>query len=216
MISPHFRWNGEQMFAILTRVPSPSRLQLAERGLLEVTGPPGSGVTSMLLALLGPLSGEGPVAYLDVRGEVSPVAAAEAGCCLEHLVFVHAPHPDSWAKALSYLIDGVRAIAAEAPRGVPASALRALAGRVRARRRFLALTPLRWSLPADLANGRIVLLGSSWDVLQGRGALSGRQIRVRLEGKLVHGSALTAVVTPPLLELAPELVPAPERRVVGR
>lgn len=155
---------------------------LAERGtVLEVVGTPGAGVSSTMLLLLAPLSALGPVAYLETRGAISPVAAAEMGCVLERLAFVHAPLPESWARALAYLIDGVRAIAAEVPRGVPPPSLRALAARARARHRLVALAPLGWSLPPGLTAGRIE---PSWE--DGRGSIHERRLHFHLEGKLAH------------------------------
>ena len=179
----------------------------AERGMvLEVAGAPGSGVTSVLLAFLAPLSVDAPVAYLDVRGTVSPVAAAESGCVLERLAFVRAAEPDGWARSLAYLLDGVRAVAAEAPPGAPDGALRALAARARARRRLLALAPVghAWRLPAGLASGRLELLESRWSGLhEGRGSLAERRIRARLEGKLARGGAIDGVLDLPSLDLVP-------------
>src|SRR2546421_6650299 len=141
-----------------------SPLLLVERGaVLEVDGRPGAGVTTTLLSLLAPVSVDGPVAYVDARGDVSPVAAAEAGCLLERVAFVSVREPEGWSRALGYLLDGVRAVAAEVPRGVDAGALRALAGRARARRRLLALAPIGWRLPAGISTGRLELVASRWN-----------------------------------------------------
>lgn len=185
--------------------PLLSPIALAERGaLVEVTGPVGSGATSLLLSLLAPVAKEGPVAYLDVRGVVSPVAAAEAGCALERLAFVRAPHPDGWAKALAYLLDGVRAVAAEVPRGVPAAALRALAGRARSRSRFVALAPMGWKLPEGLVAGRLTLGPPRWaGALRGRGHLTTRLVSVHLEGKLAAGGVVEGLLQLPSLDLLP-------------
>lgn len=185
--------------------PLLSPIALAERGaLVEVTGPVGSGATSLLLSLLAPVAKEGPVAYLDVRGAVSPVAAAEAGCALERLVFVSAPHPDGWAKALAYLLDGVRAVAAEVPRGVPAAALRALAGRARSRSRFVALAPMGWKLPEGLVAGRLSLGPPRWaGALHGRGHLTARLVPVHLEGKLAPRGVVEGLLQLPSLDLLP-------------
>lgn len=195
------------MFARVGPVgPLLSPIALAEQGaLVEVTGPVGSGATSLLLSLLAPVAKEGPVAYLDVRGAVSPVAAAEAGCSLERLAFVSAPHPDGWAKALAYLLDGVRAVAAEVPRGVPAAALRALAGRARSRSRLVVLAPIGWQLPEGLVSGRLSLSAPRWaGPEEGRGHLDQRLVSVRLEGKLTRGGVIEGGLRPPSLALIPQ------------
>ena len=183
---------------------SPSRL--ADRSsVLEVGGRPGAGVTSVLLAFLAPASVEGPAAYLDVRGMVSPVAAADAGCRLDRLAFVRTAQVDGWAKALGYLLDGVQVVAAEAPRGVPAAVLRALVGRARARRRALILHPLGWSLPAGLTAGRLDVISSHWEGHE-------RHIKARVDGKLANGTAVEGELALPSLVLSPEL---PARRLVA-
>lgn len=54
----------------------------------EVTGPEGSGRTSLALSLLAQASAEAACAYIDVSDTLSPHAAAAAGACLNNLLWV--------------------------------------------------------------------------------------------------------------------------------
>ena len=170
-------------------------------GVMEVTGRPGSGVTSTLLSFLAAPSQSSPVAYVDVRDAVSPVAAMELGCDLERVAFVNAPEPEQWGRAVGYLLDGVPAVAAEVPRRVPAATLRAICARARARARLLVLAPLDDRIPSGLTTGRLALEATSWSgVTGGRGHLTERRVRAALSGKLARGTTVEGWLCLPSLE----------------
>ena len=59
----------------------------------EVTGPEGSGRSSIALSLLAQVSREAACAYVDVSDTLSPHSAAAAGVCLEHLLWVRLAAP---------------------------------------------------------------------------------------------------------------------------
>jgi recombination protein RecA len=74
--------------------------------ICELTGPDGSGRTSIALSLLSSASTEGVCAYIDVSGTLSPQSAAAVGVDLANLLWVHfaasgkqsrtqSPHPAS-------------------------------------------------------------------------------------------------------------------------
>ena len=186
---------------VADQVPLP---QLTGSGAVEIVGRPGSGVTSTLLSFLAAPSHVAPVAFVDVRGMVSPVAAAECGCDLDRLAFVHVAGADRWSRAVAYLLDGVAAVAAEVPTSVPASELRTITARARTRHRLLALTSAKGQLASGVASARVVLLGAVWSgPHHGRGALSTRRLEARLEGKLARGAAPEGWLTLPSLSWEP-------------
>jgi len=57
--------------------------------LCELTGPDGSGRSSIALSLLSNASTEGVCAYIDVSGTLSPQSAAAVGVNLANLLWVH-------------------------------------------------------------------------------------------------------------------------------
>ena len=74
-----------------------------------------SGNSSLVLALLAPVTAAGGWAAVVGMPTLSPLAAAQAGAALERLAWV--PHPGSeWSAALAALLDGFDLVVA-APRG---------------------------------------------------------------------------------------------------
>ena len=62
--------------------------------MLGLIGGPGTGLTSLALALLA--TGTGMAAVVDVRGWLCPLAAWESGIAPERLVVVRCPERREW------------------------------------------------------------------------------------------------------------------------
>lgn len=151
-------------------------------------GPPGYGLTRVGLAELAHHARLGPVAYLDVRGWMSPLAAWEVGVPRERLVVVRCDDIVRWGRVAAALLDGVRALYAEVPGGVKDAALRKLGALARTRRTPLLLRPLRREVPQGIAHLRLQAREITWKGTEaGHGFLLGRTATYATSGKAVHG-----------------------------
>ncbi|GMR02028.1 MAG: hypothetical protein BMS9Abin20_0354 [Acidimicrobiia bacterium] len=168
---------------------------LAPGQIAGLSGLPGSGLTRVGLSLLTPYTSQGPLAYLDVRGWVSPLAAWELGIEPERFVVVRTADIVTWSRVVATLLDGVRAVYAEIPHGVRDAALRTLAARARTRRTPLVLRPLDGKLPQGVAHLQIEAREVAWEgTEQGHGRLLVRRTLLDVSGKATRGMERTIEV----------------------
>ncbi len=155
--------------------------------MVALHGPPGSGLTRLGLSLLVESARHAPVVAVDVRGWMNPMVAWEMGIAPERFVVVQA-EPSVWANAVGVLLDGVGAVYAELPGGVPASVLRRIAATARNRRSSLVLRPLQGTIPGGVAHLTVGVTDLHWEgVGRGRGRLDRRRLWVSASGKGVAG-----------------------------
>jgi hypothetical protein len=155
---------------------------------VELTGPPGFGLTRLGYRMLADPSRRAPVVVVDVRGWASPMAAWETGVDPERLVIVRCPDAQVWVKVLAALCEGVKAIYAEVPTGVKDQDLRRLGALVRARQVGLGLRPLGGGLPSGVAHLRLRPLEVHWSGNdRGHGRLGSRTLVLEASGRGVAG-----------------------------
>jgi len=168
--------------------PQQELLRLEPGRIVGLVGHPGFGLTRVGLSMLAAQAGRSPVAYLDVRGWLSPVAAWEAGFDPEQLVVVRCDDPVRWGRALMALLEGVGWIYAEIPRGVKEAQLRRIAGLVRTRRASLILRPVQGDLPSGVAFLRLQAQEVNWEGTDnGHGRLESRLLSLSASGKATRG-----------------------------
>ena len=109
---------------------------------VELSGPPGYGLTRLGFRMLTAESQIAPVVGVDVRGWMSPKAAWETGVVQERLVLVRCADPKLWPRVTAALVEGIRAVYAEVPVGVRDADLRRLTALARARQMRLVLRPI--------------------------------------------------------------------------
>ncbi|NHZ70696.1 MAG: hypothetical protein GWP18_03555 [Proteobacteria bacterium] len=161
---------------------------LAPGQIAGLSGLPGSGLTRVGLSLLVPYTSRGPLAYLDVRGWASPLAAWELGIDPEHFVVIRTGDLVIWSRVVAVLLDGVRAVYAEVPMGVKDAALRTLAAKARTRRTPLVLRPLDGKLPNGVVNLHLEAREVTWEgTEQGHGQLMRRRTLLDASGKTMRG-----------------------------
>lgn len=173
---------GERRLA----VPGPLGEILPRGGLqrgsiVRVEGAPGSGATSLLLALLAAATATGEwAAMVDGDGVLGGLAAAEAGVALERLAVVRAVPAALYGRVLATLLDGVTVVGATIPRGFRLSDARRLEAWTRERAAVL-VTAGFWPGEASL---RLRAEHSSWSGLgRGEGLLAERVLRVAVTGR---------------------------------
>ncbi len=154
--------------------------------VIRLTGAPGAGITTLAFELAAVVTAAGEWAAA-VTGEVSfgMRAAAQTGVALERFAVVRDVTRERWASVVAALVDGVTLVVAELPQGVAAADARRLVARARERGTVLAVCTgpdaRRW--PADAAL-TFAADGSVWRGLEaGAGLLTGRELRVRLDGQ---------------------------------
>lgn len=175
MLTP--RW-GEELNSLL----QPGRIT-------EVTGFAGMGMTRLGLGLLVAPSRRSTVVALDVKGWLSPLAAWEMGVDPARFVVVRCSDAGRWAQVAAALIEGMRAVYAEVPAGVPPQKLRRLAALARARRSGVALRPLDDGLPPGVAHLRLHAREVRWEGTdRGHGQLRRRYLVLEATGKGVAGT----------------------------
>jgi hypothetical protein len=182
-----------------------------------LVGPPGYGLTRLGLASL---SGHpGMVAVVDVRGWLSPLAAWEVGLDPERLVVVRCGDRERWPSVTAALLEGLRAVYAEVPSGVPEPMLRRLGALARARRAALLLRPVRGDLPAGMAHLRLRGAGVAWEGTgAGHGRLTHRLLTLEASGKGAGGVERQIEVEDDgtdAVRVVPGLAAAPPRRAAG-
>lgn len=198
----------------------PTELLRLEPGrIVGLVGHPGFGLTRVGLSLLAATAGRAPVAYLDVRGWLCPVAAWESGVEPEQLVVVRCDDPVRWGRTLTALLEGIGWIYAEVPRGVKDAQLRRIAGLVRSRRASLILRPVQGDLPSGVAFLRLLSTEVEWEGTdRGHGRLASRVLSLAASGKATRGMARQIEVEDDgsdALRLVSGLAAAPPGRAVG-
>lgn len=165
-------------------------LLLVPGRVVGLVGPPGFGLTRVGLAMLAEPARQGPVAFVDVRGWLSPPAAWEMGIDPERLVVVRCDDPVTWGRVVSGLLDGMQAVFAEVPPRVKEARLRTLAAGARSRRIPLVLRPVRGTLPSGVAHLSLVGKEISWEGAgAGFGRLRARRLQLEATGKAMRGMA---------------------------
>jgi hypothetical protein len=173
--------------ALLTSVDELNPLLQPGR-ITEVTGFTGMGMTRLGLGLLVAPSRRSSVVALDVKGWLSPLAAWEMGVDPTRFVVVRCPDTRQWPQVAAALIEGMRAVYAEVPAGVPPQSLRRLAALARARRCGVALRPLGGELPTGVAHLRLRATEVRWEGAdRGHGQLRRRYLVMEATGKGVAG-----------------------------
>lgn len=133
-----------------------------------LSGEPGLGMTRLGLVMLSGYA-EGTVAYLDVRGWLSPVAAWEVGIEPDRLVIARCNEVVQWGRAAAALLDGAVAVMAEIPVGVKDVSIRRLAALARNRGPPCCFVPsivrcqpvsLIWCLKLARPHGRVPWAGT--------------------------------------------------------
>ena len=194
-------------------------LQLEPGRVVGLVGHPGFGLTRIGLSLLSAHAGRAPIAYLDARGWLCPVAAWESGIEPEQLVVVRCDDPTRWGRALMALLEGVGWIYAEVPRGVKEAQLRRIAGLVRNRKSSLILRPVQGDLPSGVAFLRLQAEEVDWEGAdRGHGRLSSRALSLTASGKATRGMTRVIEVEDDgadALRLVPGLAAAAPGRATG-
>jgi hypothetical protein len=163
-------------------------LHLEPGRIIGLVGHPGFGLTRVGLSLLAAQADQSPIAYMDVRGWLCPVAAWESGVDPDQLVIVRCNDPVRWGRALTALLEGVGWIYAEVPRGVKEAQLRRIASLVRARRSSLILRPIQGDLPGGVAFLRLQAREVEWEgTAAGHGRLTARSLSFTASGKATRG-----------------------------
>lgn len=197
----------------------PDLLQLEPGRIVGLVGHPGFGLTRVGLSMLAAKAGKSPIAYLDVRGWLCPVAAWESGVDPEQLVIVRCSDPVRWGQALTALLEGVGWIYAEVPRGVKDAQLRRVASLVRARRAALILRPVQGDLPSGVAFLNLQAGEVSWEGTDtGHGRLASRSLSLSASGKATRGMTRQIEVEDhgaDTLHLVSGLAVAPSGRATG-
>ena len=112
------------------REPGDGYLSLQPGRPVELSGPVGFGMTRLGYHMLAAPSRVAPVVAIDVRGWMSPLAAGETGVVLDHLVIVRCADASVWPRVAAAVFEGVSAVYAEVPTGVPDRDLQRLAALV--------------------------------------------------------------------------------------
>ena len=173
---------GERRLVVpgpLGEIPPGGGLQRGS--VVRVEGVPGSGATSLLLALLAAATAAGEwAAMVDGDGVLGGLAAAEAGVALERLAVVRSVPAALYGRVVATLLDGVTVLGAMTPRGFRLADARRLEARARERAAILvAAGP--WPGEAAL---RLRAEHSSWSGLgRGEGLLAERVLRVAVTGR---------------------------------
>jgi hypothetical protein len=143
-------------------------------------------MTRLGLALMAET--HGPLAFVDARGWLCPVAAWENGIDPGRLAIVRCGDPGRWPKVVAALVEGMGAVYAEVPSGVGDTMLRRLGALARNRRHALLLRPLRGGLPSGLAHLRLEARSMEWEgTAAGHGRLRARRLVVEASGKATGG-----------------------------
>ena len=167
-------------------------VSLSPGQIAGLSGVPGSGLTRVGLSLIAPYASQGHLAYLDVRGWASPLTAWELGIDPERFIIVRTDDIVTWSRVVGTLLDGMRGVYAEIPRGVKDSALRTLAARARTRRTPLVFRPIAGTLPQGVVHLHLQARDVEWDGTgQGHGALVRRRTLLDASGKATRGMERT-------------------------
>ena len=178
-----------------TEYPVPSTahgLPVVGPGQVAVlAGDPGLGMTRLGLVMLSGYT-EGTVAYLDVRGWLSPVAAWEVGIEPDRLVIARCHEVVRWGRAVAALLDGATAVMAEIPVGAKDASIRKLAALARNRGTPLLLRPIDRPVPTGIAHLVLEARETAWEgTEEGHGRIGQRKTRITASGKVMKGMTRT-------------------------
>jgi hypothetical protein len=167
---------------------------------------PGSGGTSLLLALLAAASRSGSWCAVVGVPALGVLAAAESGIVLERLALVPNPGPE-WPTVVAALIDGVDVVVTAVPGPVSASIASRLVAR--ARQRGSVLMPFgRW----DGADVTLQVMHGMWEGLgAGRGRLRRREVTITARGRGAAARPREITMWMPGITTSPPTNPAPGR-----
>ena len=197
----------------------PDVLSLPPGRVTGLIGHPGFGLTRIGLTMLASREQLGPVAYLDVRGWLSPPAAWESGISPERLVVVRCDDPVRWGRVAAHLLEGVGAVYAEVPVRAKPAQLHKLVALARNRKTPLVLRPVQGDLPSGLAHLRLEARQVLWEgTEQGHGRLTNRKLVFEASGKAMRGMARLIEVEDDganALRLVSGLALAPAGRATG-
>ncbi|SCL16129.1 hypothetical protein GA0070616_0936 [Micromonospora nigra] len=170
---------------------------------------PGSGTTSLVLALLAEASRAGSWCAVVGVPTFGAGAAAELGIALDRLALVPHPGPE-WATVVAALIDGMDVVVTAVPGTVSASVTARLAAR--ARQRGSVLVPYgRW----DGADVTLRVVRGAWEGLgPGRGRLRRRAVTISARGRGAAARPREATVWLPGDGLT-RVIPAPAPTAVA-
>lgn len=167
------------------------RLQVPSLGPGQVgvlSGEPGLGMTRLGLVMISDYARTGTVAYLDVRGWLSPLAAWEVGIEPDRLVIARCREVVRWGKAAAALLDGAVAVLAEVPVGAKDASIRRLAALAGNRGTTLLLRPLERTVPTGVAHLMLEALGTAWmGADEGHGRIDRRTMLLSASGKAMRG-----------------------------
>ena len=156
--------------------------------ITELRGVSGSGMTRIGLKAISPFSKTHPVAVVDTRGWISPIAAWETGIEEEHLVMIKCSDTTQWPRVVAALVEGVRAVYAEVPARVRESDLRRISALIRARRVATVMRTVGQGLPGGMSYVKLRSLGVTWEGADhGHGRLKRRRIHLEASGKGAMG-----------------------------
>jgi len=157
-----------------------------------LAGDAGLGMTRLGLILLSDHARTGSVAYLDVRGWLSPLAAWEVGIEPDRLVIARCRDVVRWGKAVAALLDGAAAVLAEVPPGAKDASIRKLAVLARNRGTPLLLRPLDRAIPTGVAHLTLEARETSWSgAVDGHGRIDRRRTLLMASGKAMRGMTRT-------------------------
>lgn len=171
-------------------MPADELLALVPGRVVGLEGPPGFGCTRLGLSMLATAAVKGPVAFVDVRGWLSPPAAWELGMDPGRLVVVRCDDPVTWGRVVTGLLVGMQAVFAEVPRRVKDPQLRKLAVMSRTGGTPLILRPVHGALPSGVAQLRLAGREIAWKGAgTGFGRLAERRLVMEATGKAMRGMA---------------------------
>jgi hypothetical protein len=159
---------------------------LARDSVIRVVGG-GAGSTAVAFELVAAVTGAGEWAgSVDLDGTLGALAAGEAGVALERFAVVRRVPPTRWATVLAALVDGMSLVLTDVPRGVQMGDARRLTARARERECVLvvhersAVPGCTWPAPATFT---VSAVSSRWNGIELAGHLTGRALRVQVEGR---------------------------------
>jgi hypothetical protein len=156
-----------------------------------LAGEPGLGMTRLGLVMLSGYT-EGTVAYLDVRGWLSPVAAWEVGIDPDRLVIARCHEVVRWGRVVAALLDGTTAVMAEIPSGAKDVSIRKLTALARNRGTPLLLRPIDRPVPTGVAHLVLEARETTWTgTAEGHGRIEQRKTLITASGKVMKGMTRT-------------------------
>ncbi len=155
---------------------------LARDAVVRVVGD-GAGSTMVAFELVAAVTGVGEWAgAVDLDGTLGALAAAETGVALERFAVVRRVPPARWATVVAALVDGMSLVLTDVPRGVAVGDARRLTARARERGCVLVVheRATGWPMPTALT---VTVSSGGWAGIDDAGYLTGRALRVRVEGR---------------------------------